>query len=249
MNRRAFAMLLFLVVASLGSTARAASIIHSNDSGSQDGFVYAFSKVPSAVSAGFEVFPAGQAPVSGDSHTTEAFIKFGLGSVPLTSAQVTSATLSLFLEDASTVGFGVNPSAGQPITVDLFPVTATWDRSTLKWSNKPGNGALITSTPAISGIGSWVNINLTSTVKDWLDHPLTNFGLVMKGQVPVGSSPNWVYANFSSGFGSLGHAPTLTIVPEPASMVLALCGLPLLAWQARRRLRSMRSGLGAQARS
>lgn len=234
MNRRVIAIL-FLVAASLGASAARAAVVHSNDAGGQDGFVYAFSKVPSAVSAGFEVIPAGQAPVSGDSHTTEAYVQFGLGSIGLTGGQVTSATLSLYLENASTVGFGVNPSAGQPITVDVYPVSAAWSRATIKWSNKPANGSLITSSTPIAGIDAWVDFDVTSTVVDWLNNPLTNFGLVLKGSVPVGSSPDWVYANFSSGFGTLGHAPTLTVVPEPGSIVLALCGLPLLAWQARRR--------------
>jgi hypothetical protein len=228
---------MFLAVAALSASAARAAVVNSNDVGGQDGFVYAYSKVPAAVSNGFDVIPAGQAPVSGDSHSTEAYVQFGLGSIGLTGAQVTSATLSLYLEDATTVGFGVNPSAGQPITVDVYPVSAAWDRNTIKWSNKPANGALITSSTPITGIGAWVNFDVTSTVANWLDNPGTNFGFVLKGSVPVGASPDWVYANFSSGFGELGNAPMLTVVPvpEPGSIVLVIFGLPLLGWQARRR--------------
>ncbi len=237
MKCRVFAILMFFVVASLSTSGARAAVVHSNDAGSQDGFVYAFSKVPVPVSGSFDVIPAGQAPVSGDAHTTEAFVQFGLGSIGFTGGQLTSAILSLYVEDASSAGFGVNPSSGEPITIDVYPVSAAWDRATLKWSTKPANVGLVTSSSPITGAGAWVDFDVTSTVAGWLDNPATNFGFVLKGSVPVGSSPDWVYANFGSGFGSLGHAPTLTVlaVPEPGSLVLALCGLPFLAWKAHRR--------------
>ena len=72
-------------------------------------------------------------------------------------------------------------------------------------------------------------------MKDWLDNTVTNNGLVLEGDAPVGSSPNWVYAVFSSSAGNNVPALVITPVPEPSTVILALCALPGLAWVAMRR--------------
>ena len=103
------------------------------------------------------------------------------------------------------------------------------------------------TTFSVDGIEEAYVIDITSMVQSWLSTPASNFGLWLEGTTIVGSgenrtsSPFWAAA-FKSGFnpsppigpGGVNNvnAPLLTItqVPEPASVLLAAAGIPLLAW-------------------
>jgi hypothetical protein len=152
----------------------------------------------------------------------------------VTGAQVASATLNLFVGNTTTTGFGVNPSGGSPITVNLSALTGSWDETTVAWGTIPGVGAQYDSL-VINGINQTVSFDVTQLVKDWLDNTVTNNGLILEADSAVGSSPNWVYATFVSSSGANVPALVITPVPEPSTVVLALCALPGLAWVAMRR--------------
>lgn len=235
MNRRVF-VILTLLAASLCATtvARAASLTPTDDS-----FGYQFLPTFNMNAPPFGNFlPAGKTTTG---HDTRSVLKFDLSTLGLTSAQVTSATLDLYVVSTESTTFGVSPSPGSPITVNLSALGAgAWTEGTVTNNTIPAVGAQYDSL-VISGINQLVSFDVTQLVKDWLDNTVPNNGLILEGNVPVGSSPNWVYAVFSSKEFANGVDPVLNVVPEPTSVMLALVAVPALAWLARKRVRSKRS--------
>jgi hypothetical protein len=210
--------------------------IASNQGAGQDGFVY--SGAPIAVSSFYPVIVVGK--TAGAAHDTESLVQFDLSTVGSTAAQVTSATLNLWVSDVTVTGFGLNPDVSNPLQVDLFPATAVWDRSTAQWSTRPATGAQISSV-VVTSIGHLISFDVTSAIQSWLSTPSSNFGLLLRADSVVGASGSYHYVAFSSGFGNQSAtAPYLTVVPEPASMALAAGLLPLAAaaaWRQRTRRR------------
>lgn len=188
------------------------------------------------------VLPVGKTATG---HDTKSVIQFDISGVGLTGPQVASATLDLSVIDTTTTGFGANPSPGSPITVDLFPLLSSFDETTVNWNTIPSAGPLETSL-VISGFNQTVSFDVTDLVKDLLDASASDFSVLLEANAAVGGSPSWVYAVFASntagGPGTSGQPGVLTIteVPEPSSVLLALCAVPAaaLAWRRRNRRRA-----------
>ncbi len=216
------------VALAMGRAAQGVTVTPPTD----DSFGYQFLPTMNLNGGGFgAVLPVGKTATG---HDTKSVVAFDLTGVGLSSAQVASATLDLSVIDTTLTGFGASPSAGSPITVNLFPLLAGWDETTVTWNTIPAAGPLETSL-AINAINQTVSFDVTNLVQDWLDTPLANFGLLLEADAAVGGSPSWVYAVFSSSTG--GQAPVLNItaVPEPSSLLLALCAVPAAAWAWKRR--------------
>jgi hypothetical protein len=219
--------------------------IQSNDGTGQDGMVYAgVAKAP--ISSTFSVVAVSKTPTG--AFDTISFAKFDLSTVGLTSAQVDSATLSVFTNTSTLVhSSNLDPDAAHPLEVAVARVTSSWDRNSLTFSNAPTFGAT-EGLFDVDAVGEWFSLDITDMVKDWLDTPSSNFGVRLSATTVMGSGPNgdqspFYAAAFDSGFISAGDGgglsetgPLLTInpVPEPTAMVLALCGVPALAWGAAR---------------
>jgi hypothetical protein len=232
MNRRVFATLTLTAVGMLICNSAQAITINPSEATGKDTFGYQFLPTTNLNSPPFgSLLPAG---LTTTGHNTKSILEFDLTGVGVTSAQVASATLNLFVVDTVTTGFGASPSPGSPITVNLSALTGSWVESTVAWSTIPASGAQYDSL-VINGINQTVSFNVTQLVKDWLDTTVTNNGLVLEGAAPVGSSPNWVYAVFASSAGNNVPSLVITPVPEPSTVVLATCALPGLAWVAMRR--------------
>lgn len=232
MNCRVIAPLMLTAAGLFFCNAAQAITINPSEATSKDTFGYQFLPTTNLNSPPFgSLLPAG---LTTTGHDTKSILEFDLTGVGVTSAQVASATLNLFVIDTATTGFGVSPSPGSPITVNLSALTSSWDETTVAWSTIPASGAEYDSL-VIDGINQTVSFDVTQLVKDWLDNTVTNNGLVLEGDAPVGSSPNWVYAVFSSSAGNNVPALVITPVPEPSTVILALCALPGLAWVAMRR--------------
>ncbi len=209
-----------------------------DETASKDSFGYEFLATTNLNNPPFgALLPAGGTTTG---HDSKSVIEFDLSSVSLTGSQVQSASLDLFVVDATTSGFGVNPTPGSPLTVNLSPLTGSWDEATVDWSTIPTQGAVETS-QVISGHNLPVSFDVTNLVKLWLDGGLTNNGMILEADSPVGSSPNWVTAAFSSASGT-GAAPALVItpVPEPSAVLLALLGGAGAMWMLRGRCRRRR---------
>lgn len=227
MNRRVFITMMLLAVSALTSTAQAVTL-QPDEAASKDTFAYQSIDINWS-GAPFGIYlPAGATP---SGHDTRSMIEFDLSGVGLTGAQVQSATLDLWVDATDGTGFGASPTAGTPVLIDLYALSGPWVESTVTWSTIPAAGALYSSL-SIGGINQLVSFDVTALVQDWLDGVLTNNGLLLQGNAPVGSPS--VVANFSSASGTLAPALTITPVPEPSTVILALCSLPLIGWQYRR---------------
>lgn len=230
MNRRVILSLLFTLAVASASAAYAVNI-PSNQGTGQDGFVYA--GAPIAVSPLYPVIPTGK--TQGGAHDTEGLVQFDLSTVSYTAAQVTSATLNLWVTDVTPTGFGQNPTPSTPVQVNAYAALATWSRATVQWSTKPAIGSLLASV-SVDGIGKWVSVDVTSQVQSWLANPATNFGLLLSANAIVGGPGNYTIPAFSSGFGAQSaNAPYLSVVPEPPGLLLALGVLPVAVLAFRRR--------------
>jgi hypothetical protein len=233
MSRRVIVgLILFATSAWLPAIARA-TVVPTNQGTGQDGFAYSGSEATFPLSTFYNVLPT--VKTVGAAHDTESLVQFDLSGLGLTPAQATSATLNLYVDDSSSTGFGSNPDANFPAQVDLYPLTGSWNRATLVWSNKPGTGSLISSV-TITSIGHWISYDVTSQVQAWLTTPASNFGLLLRENAVVGGPGNYHVAAFDSGFGTQSaNAPYLAIVPEPSTWLLALAAPPALVWARRRR--------------
>ncbi len=126
------------------------------------------------------------------------FIQFNLASIPsgYTSADVTKATLKLYVNAVTTAG---------SFNVDY--VIGTWKESTIDYSNQPALGTTIAaSVPLVTADkNQYILVDVTAAVQAWLS------GTANDGIALVGNSP--VNATFDSKEStSTSHAPELDIV-------------------------------------
>lgn len=232
MNRQVFAALTLTAAGLFFCNAAGAITINPSEATSKDTFGYQGLPALNLNSPPFGSFLPVGATTTG--HDTRSILEFDLTGIGVTGGQVASATLNLFVGDTTATGFGINPSGGSPITVNLSALTGSWVETTVAWGTLPTVGAEYDSL-AINAINQTVSFDVTQLVKDWLDGALANNGLILVADAAVGSSPNWVYATFASSAGASAPALIITPVPEPSTVVLAMCALPGLAWFATRR--------------
>lgn len=75
----------------------------------------------------------------------------------------------------------------------------------------------------LTSMGSgWVELDVTSMVRDWVAHPSNNYGLVLRGQSATGNVTFGVCSELGSSPCALSQAPILTVwhyphppTPEP----------------------------------
>lgn len=96
-----------------------------------------------------------------------SLIQFDLSSIP---PGTNISSVALFLNDES----------GKQFPVEIYRVTQPWVDSTITWDNMPtydstslGN-LMLAGTPCV--VGAYISPAL---VQDWVDHPTTNFGVVL----------------------------------------------------------------------
>ena len=203
-----------------------------NESTGQDGFGYQFLPTTNVHFPQFSNWLPAGATTTG--HDTQSVLKFDLTSVGLTGAQVASASIELYAISTESTNFGVSPSGGQPITVDMYAATSSWDESTVTWNTLPTLGSL-TDSVVVNAINQTFTFDVTDLVKQWLDSPVSNNGVLLKAPNAVGESPSWVYAVFNSSNGSPAPALVINAVPEPSTWLLAALAAPALAWVGVRR--------------
>jgi hypothetical protein len=122
------------------------------------------------------------------------FIQFGLSGLPagITASQVSTATVTVFVNRIYAPG-----------AITVAPVTSAWTESAVTYAAMPTTGAVITSfTPAVSG--TYVTIDITSLVQNWITTPATDFGIALSstaGNILLDSKEN----------DQTGHAATLDV--------------------------------------
>jgi uncharacterized protein (TIGR03382 family) len=237
MNRRVMVALLTFSAAFVAASSAFAASLPATD----DALAYQF--IPTTPWGGVPPFssylPAG---LTTTGHDIKSALKFDVASLGITSAQVGSATIDLFVVPTEDSGFGVSPTPSAPVTVNLSALSAgAWNQNTVTWANMPAAGAQYAS-QVVSGTNILVSFDVTQLVKDWLDNTIANNGVVLQGNAPVGASPNWAFAVFNStNAGGTVPALTVNVVPEPGSIALAIGAVPALLWLGRRRLRGRRA--------
>lgn len=111
---------------------------------------------------------------------------------------------------------GSNPSADEIEGAPAQPLDATWLFSrfdSAAWGNPGGDfaGSSAAAPMTSPGVYEWVGGGLIADVQDWLEHPDSNFGWLLKGTEAAG---NIQLFNSRDGLGSVYH-PTLEITYEP----------------------------------
>jgi hypothetical protein len=130
------------------------------------------------------------------------FIRFDLTPVPTgyTGSSVSKATLKLYVNSVTTAG---------AFNVDL--VNGTWTEKTIKYSNGPALGSTIAASVPLTTAskGTYVEIDITSAMVEWLNGTQANDGIAL-----VANSP--LVATFDSKENTgASHAPEIDIVYAP----------------------------------
>lgn len=174
----------------------------------------------------YDLYPDFIAPTNtgvASPHSMNAYIQYDLSSVSaIDAASVSSATLRLYVLDNSAIGFGLNPSEEYPVAIDFYTLTAGWDQTTLTWSNQPAPDSLVASISDISSVGYWLEIDVTSTVKEWLDGSLANYGLLLTQSESVRDATNTAIfpalaANRNPDESIRPQLVITTAIPEPST--------------------------------
>jgi len=128
------------------------------------------------------------------------YVKFDLSSLPagMTGDNIEKATLKVFVSDMTNQGsFDVKAVSG-----------GNWDEESIAYSNAPTLGTTIegTKTLNLQSKNSFVSIDLTELVRDWLD------GQPNDGVALVPSNGSMISATLDSKEGIItSHAPTLEV--------------------------------------
>ena len=103
----------------------------------------------------------------GNGNTT--FLQFDLATLPVgtTSAQVSHATLTVFVNRLNTAG-----------AVTVSPVTAGWGEYSVTAAGAPATGGSIANVN-ITQAGQFISVDVTTQVKAWLNTPASNNGLAL----------------------------------------------------------------------
>lgn len=195
------------------------------------------------------IAPANTGPTS--NHHMAAFLQYDVGSLVgsgVSSADVTVATMRLYLVDNEEAGFGANPTPETAVSIDFRTLGQAWVGSTLTWNNQPGGaynplttvppGQLVGTISEIDSAGQWVELDVTSLLKSWLDDPSSNFGLrlTQSAQVRNGDGVSVFPAIASHENSLVENRPQLvvTTIPEPTTTLFAaISGIGLLGFRRR----------------
>lgn len=104
---------------------------------------------------------------------SRALVGFSLQRLPanLTAEQVAKATLSIWVNKVGIAG-----------EVEIAQATSPWSEGTVTDSGAPSVGSRFASV-AVSKAGQWVSVDLTDAVRQWVEYPAGNFGLVISPSV------------------------------------------------------------------
>lgn len=143
------------------------------------------------------------------------FIRFDLTAVPAgyTGASIAKATLKLYVNTVTTAG---------SFNVDL--VNGSWTEKTITYNLQPAIGTLIDSSIPLTTAskGTFVEVDITSAVVDWLNGTQPNDGIAL-----VASSP--LVATFDSKENTAAsHAPEIDIVFSSIAGVTTASGSGLV---------------------
>jgi hypothetical protein len=220
-----------IVVAAIGmgattSTQANPASYQPNESASNDVFIYEFNPPMTDLNAPGSWGDMLPAMKPGSGHELQSLIHFDLSAAGITSIEPgETALLQLYSVDITASGFGKNPSASYPLTVDLFandPASTAFTEAT-KWPARPTTIAPAVDSETITGINGWVSFDVTAQIQAWLANPSLNEGFTIIARDVVNSPEGKVGVLFNSS-NKGATAPILTVVPEPTMLGLLAVG-------------------------
>jgi hypothetical protein len=159
----------------------------------------------------------------GGSPTERAIlVEFDLSSIP-SSAEVEEALLLMGFIDTD------NGNPLLPKVVNVYRITSFWEEGTgttldgqivppasgVTWNTQPSydpevlDSVSIETHPGPPGYCVWYSFDITSAVKKWVDHPFSNYGVLI---IQNGSSPDDGLKLFaSSEYSTISYRPKLTV--------------------------------------
>lgn len=128
------------------------------------------------VSAAYPANNFGALPTLNVAGNSRALLRFNLDTLPSSTPpeQIAKATLHLWVNKVGVAG-----------AVELSQVTSDWAEATVSENAAPSTYTSFVSLP-VAKAGQWISADLTSTVKQWVEHPNSNYGLVI---APAVSNP------------------------------------------------------------
>jgi len=150
-----------------------------------------------------------------------SLLQFDLSSITIPSAEITSATVTLYCS-----GLGVSGGPANGGLVTLSPINTAWSESAAD-SNGATWNRFFGPTPTLSfdapaasqtvtGAG-FVTWDVTNLVKQWLSGTRANNGFIIQ---TAGTNMDIGFADTDSNPEVAGSAPRLSVVPEPGSVAL-----------------------------
>jgi hypothetical protein len=139
---------------------------------SQDSDVYAFFDAPSFTPESLNV---GAHPTQAHSH--HSLVQFNLASLAIPAAEIGTATLRLF----SMVPNSSNGGGLRPGNVSVHRQGAAWSLSpTLRWNHIQAQELAGTIPMTAASTDVWVEVDVTTLVKQWAGGAVPNYGFVLK---------------------------------------------------------------------
>ncbi|MGA2538801.1 MAG: DNRLRE domain-containing protein [Terracidiphilus sp.] len=103
------------------------------------------------------------------------FVQFDLSTLPsgTTASSVSKAVLTLYV-----------PSVAKAGGFNVQIVNGTWGESTITSANAPALGAVVATAIPVTASSSFVSVDVTSAVQDWLNDVGSNYGLALLPSTP-----------------------------------------------------------------
>ncbi len=111
----------------------------------------------------------GSIPALSVNSTTSVLLRYDLADIlpeNVTGAQVSRARLILFPDSVTTMG-----------NFNIFEVSAGWGEKSVTYATKPAIAASPTASGAVAGNMNYIEISVTTVVRDWVQNPGNNHGL------------------------------------------------------------------------
>ncbi len=160
---------------------------------------------------------------SSTTHRLRTLLQFDLSTISLSPGEQALVDLKVINSNLTSINIG-DPSAAFSAQVSIWPLASTpaWDEDATWNTQADISGATALDTEIITGTGNHVQFDVTAQIQTWINNGFTGyngFGLTM--DFPVFDAVNLKTVGvFFAGAGVTTSAdrPSLTIIPEPASL-------------------------------
>ena len=160
---------------------------------------------------------AAQAPASADAHINSA-LPSNSGNLPTLNVGGTYSSLVQF--DFSALPAGTSGSSvakatlflwvnkvGTPGAIDIRTATSAWSEAAVTYATQPTLGGIAHTVP-ISTAGSYISVDVTADVKNWLDYPGSALGFALAASTSAPATTAYLDSKENT---ATGHAAYLDL--------------------------------------